>query len=208
MLRMTTLIAAAAMLASPAEAGVVYTWQQVKASDTMQTGLHLELVFSDKAVASGSVSLDFRNDCYGGPPCYHPQDSLLSLRYWYEQRMWDGSVQEFNLIQFGHRDQPRFWGDHIQMNIAFLTGGTLSGGILANDGNTDFLMQSDGNLFELLRTSSDEGNPCGTEYPDICGGESGLLLATDVVREVPEPSGVLLTGLGLLAAWFARRRRR
>lgn len=207
MLRMTTLIVAAALMASPAEAGVVYTWQQVKASNTMPTGLHLELVFSEKAVASGSVSLDFRTQCYGAQPCYDPQDSLLSLRYWYEQTRENGSVEEFNLIQYGHREQPRFWGDTIQMDISFLAGGTLSGGIHANDGNTDFVMQSNGNLFELLRTSSDEGNPCGLAYPDICGGESGLLLATDAINDVPEPGGVTLIGAGLLAAWFARRRR-
>lgn len=205
MLRISTLIVAAAMLAQPAQAGVVYTWQQVQASSTMPTGLNLELVFSDKAVASGSVSLDFHNDCYGGPPCYNPQDSLLSLRYWFEHKMGDGSVREYNLIQFGHRDQPRFWGDMIRMDIRFLEGGLLSGGIQANDGNSDFVMQSDGSLFNLVRTSSDEGNPCGLAYPDICGGELGQLQATGTVNEVPEPSGVFLAGAGLLAAWFGRR---
>lgn len=205
MLRISTLIFAAALLAQPAQAGVVYTWQQVQASSVMPTGLNLELVFSDKAVASGGVSLDFHNECYGGPPCYNPQDSLLSLRYWYEQTLGDGSVREYNLIQFGHRDQPRYFGDAIRMEIAFLAGGLLSGQIEANDGNSDFIMDSDGSLFNLLLTRSDEGNPCGLEAPEICGGELGRLQATGTVNEVPEPSSLFLAGAGLLAAWFGRR---
>lgn len=207
MFRLTTLMFAAAMLAQPAQAGVVYSWKQVQASSTMPVGLNLEMVFSDKAVASGRVALDFVNDCYGGAPCFDPQDSLLSLRYWFEQRDGSGAVREYNLIQFGYREQPRYFGDHISMDISFLDGGMVGGSIRANDGNSNFDMLGADGIFSLLRTDSDEGNPCGLMYPDACGGELGQLRETGRVADVPEPATPLIAGLGLLAAWCARRRR-
>lgn len=206
MLRITPLLFAAALLAQPAHAAVTYSWHQVDASSSMPTGLNLELVFSDQAVAQGALALDFTNLCDLGEPCLDPQDSLLSLRYWYDAPDSGGALK-YNLIDFGYRDLPDYYFDHISLDIAFLAGGLLGGSIFATDGNSDFLMQSDGALFSVIAAHSDEWDGCGYAFPD-CAGGTGFLRAEAAVGEVPEPSGVALTGLGLAAAWFARRRKR
>lgn len=209
MLRTTTLLLAAALMAQSAQAGVLYTWQQVQPSTVMPANVNLEMVFSDKAIASGHVSLDFQNGCYSDEAsCFDPQSSLLSLRYWFEWTSPSGATIKYNLIQFDHRVLPRYWSDTVKMDISFLDGGLLSGNIFVSDTNTDFQMDSNGSLFNLVTTNSDEGSPCGLSTRPDCGGELGLLRATANVAEVPEPATPAIAGLGLLAAWFARRRRR
>jgi len=198
MLRITSVLFAAALLAQPVQAGVMYSWHQTAASDTMPKGMNLELVFSDKAVAQGSLKLDFETACWIGE-CYDPQDSLLSLRYWIDE---DGDGTRRNYINYGYRSMPQSgFGDRIMLDLSFLPGGYLSGSLLANDTNSDFEMKSNGSTFELLVARSDEG-PCSFFGPP-CSGELGQLRA-----EVPEPSSAAIAGLGLLAAWFGRRRRR
>jgi hypothetical protein len=54
--------------------------------------------------------------------------------------------------------------------------------------------------------NSDEPFGCGVQYPD-CSGASGMLVAAArEVTEVPEPATGAIVGLGLVAAWFVRRR--
>lgn len=201
MLRLTPLLFAAALLAQPAQAAVTYSWYQVKASDSMPPGLNLELVFSDEAVAQGTLSLDFTNLCDLGEPCLDPQDSLLSLRYWYEEP-FSGDYRH-NYIDYGYRQLPLQYFDQIRLDLDFLPGGLLSGAIYANDGRSHFEIASAGGLFKVLDAHSDE--PFGCDYwSDPCSGSTGYLSSVPV--EVPEPSSVLLTGLGLMAAWYTRRR--
>jgi hypothetical protein len=206
MSRFTSLLLAVALMAQPVQAGVMYTWHQVKASSTMPAGLNMELVFSEKAVAGGSLNLDFMNLCDIGEPCLNPQDSLLSLRYWYDDPVY-GSAIAHNLIDYGYRDMPRHYGDRIQLEVNFLAGGLLGGSIFASDGNSHFWMESDGALFNMRDANSDEPFGCGYAGPG-CRDFSGMLRIEPPQGEVPEPSGAAIAGLGLLAAWFARRRKR
>lgn len=206
MLRITPLLFAAALLAQPAQAAVTYTWHQTEASPTMPPGLNLELVFSDAAVKAGKLTLDVLNECDIGPPCLDPQDSLLSLRYWYHES-YGGTTYEHNLIEYGYRTEPNNYFNHVQLDLVFLDDGLLGGSIFAADANSDFSMESVGSRFSMVAAHSDEMFGCGIAYPE-CSGGSGVLRA-DVARgEVPEPSSAAIAGLGLVAAWFARRRRR
>lgn len=197
MLRFTPLLFAAALLAQPAQAAVTYTWQQVAASVHMPADLNLELVFSDQAVEQGSLDLEIRNECDLGD-CQFTQSDLLSLRYWYGAP--DASGELINLIDYGYRTEHSGAFDHIRLDLTFLAGGLLSGWISANNGESDFYMESIGSLFTMVSARSDQGAGCGFEYPE-CSGSTGRLV------EVPEPSSAAQAGLGLLAGWFARRRK-
>ena len=195
----------AATLTLPVQAAVTYSWQQVSASSAMPTGLNLELAFSDEAVAAGALSVNIRNECDIGPPCLDPQSSLLSLRYWFDHPTVSG---QHNLIDYGYMTPPRNYYDRIVMDLTFLPGGLLGGSIFASDGNSDFRMASQGALFYVIDANSDEPFGCGLQYPN-CSGASGMLVAA--AREaiaVPEPATGAIVGLGLVAAWYARRRRR
>ena len=195
----------AATLTLPVQAAVTYSWQQVSASSAMPTGLNLELAFSDEAVAAGALSVNIRNECDIGPPCLDPQSSLLSLRYWFDHPTVSG---QHNLIDYGYLTPPRNYYDRIVMDLTFLPGGLLGGSIFASDGNSDFRMASQGALFYVIDANSDEPFGCGLQYPN-CSGASGMLVAA--AREaiaVPEPATGAIVGLGLVAAWCARRRRR
>lgn len=205
MLRMTTsVLFAAALLAQPlaqtAQAGVLYTWHQTAASENMAGPISLEMEFSDAAVKAGNLQLDFEASC-SIDQCVDPQDSLLSLKFWLNGVRADGSVKRLNYIDFDYRTNPRYGLDKIVLDLNFLPNGKLSGFILADDANSYFIMQSTGTSFEMLETRSDVG-PCG-EMDVTCYGELGELRT-----EVPEPSSAAIAGLGLLAAWFGRRRRR
>lgn len=204
MSRITHTLLLAAVLAQPAQAAVTYSWQQIDASSSMPTGLNLELEFSEQAVATGQLALNIRNQCDIGPPCLDPQDSLLALRYWYDDPV-DGG--RHNVIDYGYRSLPRHYGDRIILNLSFLPDGKLGGDIFASDGNSDFQMASQGALFTMLRANSDEFFGCGFAYPN-CAGATGELLAEQAPGEVPEPATGAMVGLGLLATWFARRRQR
>lgn len=196
MLRISPLLFAAALLAQPAQAGVKYTWQQVEASSSMPANLNLEMVFSTAAVSRGELNLDIGNDCLYGP-CEFSQKSLISLRYWYGAPDAAGGD---NTIAYGYRTPVNGFFDHIRLDLTFQPDGLLSGWISANNGESDFYMKSNGSLFAMISAHSDQESGCGFQYPE-CSGSTGLLV------EVPEPSSAALAGLGLFAAWFARRRK-
>jgi hypothetical protein len=207
MLRKTLILAAAALFTQVASADVLYSWQQTAHSPSTPDGLHLELVFSDAAVANGSFDLNLMNMCTLAGACDQQQDGLLALRYWYAGL--DGA-EHWNRIDYRIGDEMKDGYQMFSMALSFLPGGQLSGAIAANDGYSDFTMQSDGALFTLVSAHSDEGEGCGFAYPS-CGGEQGLMLAgakTSAAQgqAVPEPAGLATLAIGALAGWFARRR--
>ena len=125
-------------------------------------------------------------------------DSLLALRFWLDPE-GDGTHSSYS--NYGYRSMPQSgMGDSIKLNLSFMPGGLLSGSIWANDTSSGLFMQSEGTTFEMVSTSSG-GGPCSFHFPS-CSGELGELRA-----EIPEPSSAAIAGLGLLAAWFSRRRR-
>lgn len=202
MLRIIPLLFAAALLAQPAQAAVTYTWKDVTPASSMPAGLNLELVFSDAAVKQGSLSLDFINYAHDGEEGLFQQDSLLSLRYWYEPI---AGGPQLNYLSYDNQALPQYYRDHIEIDVTFLPGGFLGGSIFAIDDNSEFRIRSEGSLFTVIRAHSNE--PYGCEYEaEPCSGSTGLLVAASQA-EVPEPSSIALAGLGLLAAWLARRRK-
>lgn len=206
MLRTLSCLLAAALVSQPVSAEVIYTWRQTHAAPNMPAGLNIEMVFSDAAVAKGSLLLEVHNRCYETDPCIDEQDSLLSLRYWYDGVWPDGSPAVWNLLHYEYRSWPRYWSDYVYLDVSFLPGGLLGGTVRANDSNSDFLMESSGSLFTILAARSDEFFGCGELYPD-CHGSRGLMLDARVEQPVSEPALPALAAAGVLAAWFARRRR-
>jgi hypothetical protein len=202
-------LAAAALFSHAASADVLYTWQQTAPSASTPDGLHLELVFSDAAVAQGSFDLNLVNMCAQGM-CDQQQDGLMALRYWYAGS--DGG-QQWNRIDYAYRDETAWGFDRLSLALSFLPNGQLSGSIFATDGASDFSMQSDGALFTLQSAHSDQADGCGFAYPS-CGGEQGLLqadlktgtMAHAQAQAVPEPAGLATLAIGALAGWCARRR--
>jgi hypothetical protein len=206
MLRKTLILAAAALFTHAASADVLYTWQQVSHSPSTADGLHLELVFSDAAVANGTFDLDLVNMCAQGV-CDQQQDGLLALRYWYAGP--DGAAH-WNRIDYRIGDEMDYGYQRLSMALSFLPGGQLGGAIYATDGFSDFSMQSDGARFTLLSAHSDEGEGCGFANPS-CGGDEGLLRTSATTpaghaQAVPEPAGPAILAIGALAGWLARRR--
>ncbi|MFC5549350.1 PEP-CTERM sorting domain-containing protein [Massilia aerilata] len=206
MLRKILCLAATALFTQAASANVVYTWQQVEHVSTMPDGLHLELIFSDAAVAKRNLTLDFANLCSSAGYCEEQQDSLMSLRYWYAGP--DGD-KEWNLIDYKYRDEALDGYQQFSMSLQFLEDGHLSGSIMANSGFSDFTMQSDGTMFTMMEAHSDEGEGCGFAYSP-CSGERGLLLSSAAVlpqaQRLPEPGSLAILAVGGLAGWFVRRR--
>jgi hypothetical protein len=121
MLRKTLILAAAALFTHAASADVMYSWQQTTHSPSTPDGLHLELVFSDAAVANGSFDLNLMNMCTLAGACDQQQDGLLALRYWYAGL--DGA-EHWNRIDYHIGDEMKDGYQMFSMALSFLPGGT------------------------------------------------------------------------------------
>lgn len=207
MFRKLFCLAVTALLTQAASANVVYTWQQVEHMDSVPDGLHLELIFTDAAVAAQALTLNVQNRCSYGD-CGEQQDSLVSLRYWYAGA---NGAKEWNLIDYHYQDETRPGLQRLSLALQFEADGYLSGKIMANDGASDFTMQSDGTVFRMLWAHSDQPAACG-DSGFSCTGERGQLLSGEPRMEhpdgqpLPEPGSLAMLAAGGLAGWFARRR--
>jgi hypothetical protein len=207
MFRKILCLAATALLTQAASADILYTWQQVEHSPSVPDGLKLELLFSDAAVARGSLDLNIENKCIYGI-CEQQQDSLLALRYVFTGA--DGT-RSWNTIDYRLGDETRPGLQRISLGLQFLPGGLLDGTIMANNGESDFTLAGNGaGTFTLVSAHSDQPYGCGFPYPS-CAGERGRLVANKMPdqpddKPLPEPASLATLAIGALAALAARRR--
>jgi hypothetical protein len=207
MFRKILCLAATALLTQAASADILYTWQQVEHSPSVPDGLKLELLFSDAAVARGSLDLNIENKCIYGI-CEQQQDSLLALRYAFTGA--DG-IRSWNTIDYRLGDETRPGLQRISLGLQFLPGGLLDGRIMANNGESDFTLMGDGaGIFTLVAAHSDQPFGCGFAYPS-CSGERGRLVSSAMPDQpdgnpLPEPASLATLAIGALAALAARRR--
>jgi hypothetical protein len=207
MFRKILCLAATALLTQAASADILYTWQQVEHSPSVPDGLKLELLFSDAAVARGSLDLNIENKCIYGI-CEQQQDSLLALRYVFTGA--DGT-RSWNTIDYRLGDETRPGLQRISLGLQFLPGGLLDGTIMANNGESDFTLAGNGaGTFTLVSAHSDQPYGCGFPYPS-CTGERGRLVANKMPdqpddKPLPEPASLATLAIGALAALAARRR--
>ena len=110
-----------------------------------------------------------------------------------------------NVIEYEAGAAPKMFHDRIGLSLSFLPGGYLGGMIMANNGESDFHLESEGRMFTLVAAHSDQG-PCGMSQP-VCYGAQGQLRQA-APGEVPEPASWLVFGAGALAALSARVARR
>lgn len=192
-MRFKSLVLASALcLASiGSQAGVFYEWRPLDGKLPQHVTLRME--FSKAAVSSGK--LDFQVQQYDWAESY-PDAGLLSIYF---------STPGVSPISYRPaKEQFRDGLGMLDLSLNFGSDGFLSGYIHANDANSNFEMNSLGNLFTILDARSDQGMDgagCGWDL-DSCNGATGQLQRVDV----PEPGSVALLGIGLLAAVGFRRK--
>lgn len=194
-------IAAAAIALVPmlSHAGIVYNWQLTNKKTPIAITFSIE--FEKSAVKSGDFSLQLdQNDLENWTP--RPDLGLVSFSL---------GLAKGTSPNISYFDRQIAFGlplGSLDMDVGFGRNGVLSGYIRSSDFQTSFYMESTKNgRFEMLELRSDALllGGCGFDgIPMTCSGITGVIRRA----EVPEPSTLALFGVGILAAFRMRHKKR
>jgi hypothetical protein len=179
-----------ALAAAHASANVIYQWQPV--GNKTPHHLQLEMVFSNAAVSQGSLSI------HSSDQSAFEGEGLLSFYY--------NFADDRLPIVFTPSSAMEGMPGGLDMDLHFLPGGRLSGGITAYNIENSFSMTGDAGLFSVTAANSDAGmEEAGCAWGSECAGAMGRLVRVD--EELPEPGIWAIFAAGFVGLLSARRRR-
>jgi hypothetical protein len=182
---------AMALAAAHASANVIYQWQPV--ADKTPQHLQLEMVFSDAAIIQDSVSI------HSSDQSTFEAAGLLSFYY--------NFAEDRLPIAFAPSSATNGLPGGLDMELRFLPGGRLAGGITAYNIENSFSMTGESGLFTVTTANSDAGmEEAGCAWGSDCAGAMGRFVRVD--EELPEPGIWAIFAAGCLSLLSVRRHSR
>lgn len=178
-------------------AGVVYQWQTLETSPTINSAVgRIEITSDAQAAGGGSYSAPPNCQMYD-PDCDYRDRTSPVMKFAFRANAIAPTEADINFDLFNGT------GAHIPVSDWFIADFTISGKILTltayvDTGATTLFM--DNNLVAFFASDYPY---FGTDCEYECSGASGQWV------QVPEPGTAGLLGIGLVAAWlFGVRRKR
>jgi hypothetical protein len=190
-----------ALVTFNARADVAYEWNSVNGATPYN--ISFELIFSDQVAADGHIKLNI--------PQYSAADPSAGLTMLHYQ----APNPAVNILFKPTQQSIGIWSV-LDLDLALLDDGTLSGSIYANNNESHITMKSVGNLFTVTSANSDRGDlKAGCGVFENCAGATGKFVlapdyrtvqAQEITESVPEPATLALTGFGMVFLIGRRRR--